>query len=52
VRLPLRKLSPDRLRAAVRDATAMRSGAERIARAFDAAGGATAAADALEEIIR
>ena len=47
-RLPARRLRPDRLRAKVREAVACRPGAERIARAFAAAGGASAAADAFE----
>jgi MGT family glycosyltransferase len=51
VRLPARKLSPERLRAAVRQAIARRSGAERIAAAFAAAGGAPAAAAALEDLL-
>jgi len=50
VRLHHKRLSPRRLRAAVRAATAKRTGAERIARAFAAAGGASAAADAVEEL--
>ena len=51
VRLPARKLSPDRLRDAVRRAIELRPGAERIAAAFAAAGGAVAAADELEALI-
>jgi UDP:flavonoid glycosyltransferase YjiC (YdhE family) len=51
VRLPLCKLTADRLRAAVRMAMRRRSGAERLARAFAHAGGTTAAADALEELL-
>lgn len=47
-RLPSRKLSPDRLRQKVREAIGLRHGAERIKSAFEAAGGATAAADAFE----
>ena len=50
VRLPARKLTPARLRAAVREAMKLRPGAERIAAAFAAAGGPTAAADALEQL--
>ena len=50
VRLPARKLSAERLRTAVHDAIGMRPGAERIAAAFRAAGGAPAAADALERL--
>jgi MGT family glycosyltransferase len=52
VRLPARKLTPTRLRTAVRDAIKLQPGAERIAAAFAAAGGAPAAADALEELTR
>jgi UDP:flavonoid glycosyltransferase YjiC (YdhE family) len=48
VRLPARKLNAGRLRAAVHDAIVLRPGAERVATAFRAAGGASAAADALE----
>ena len=50
VRLPLRNLSPARLRAAVRAAMELRPGAQRVARAFASAGGAAEAADALEEL--
>lgn len=48
VRLVPRQLRPDRLRQAVHRAIELRPGAERIAAAFRAAGGATAAADAIE----
>jgi MGT family glycosyltransferase len=51
VRLPAPKLRADRLRAAVRDATGMRAGAKRVADGFAAAGGAVAAADAIEELL-
>lgn len=47
-RLPAARLRPDRLRAAVRGAMGKKSGAGRIAAAFAAAGGPSAAADALE----
>jgi len=47
-RLPAALLSPRRLRARVRGAIARRDGAERVAAAFRAAGGAVAAADAFE----
>jgi UDP:flavonoid glycosyltransferase YjiC (YdhE family) len=47
-RLPATRLSPERLRAKVRAASARRPGAEAIARAYRAAGGAVAAADAVE----
>ncbi|HET6918851.1 MAG TPA: nucleotide disphospho-sugar-binding domain-containing protein [Jiangellaceae bacterium] len=45
-RLPASRLRPDRLRAAVREAMDRAEGAKRVAEAFAAAGGATAAADA------
>src|SRR6201999_751864 len=48
-RLPARRLNAQRLRAKVRAATNCRSGANRIASAFHSAGGATAAADAIEQ---
>jgi UDP:flavonoid glycosyltransferase YjiC (YdhE family) len=51
VRLPARKLTPERLRNAVRRAIQLRPGAERIAAAFAAAGGAVAAANELEALI-
>jgi UDP:flavonoid glycosyltransferase YjiC (YdhE family) len=51
VRLPAPKLRADRLRAGVRDATGMRAGAKRVADGFAAAGGAVAAADAIEELL-
>lgn len=47
-RLPRRKLSPERLRRGVKDAMAMRAGAARVAEGYAAAGGASAAADAIE----
>jgi UDP:flavonoid glycosyltransferase YjiC (YdhE family) len=47
-RLPAKKLSPERLRAKVREAIAKRAGAERIAEAFARAGGPVAAADEFE----
>ncbi len=46
-RLVARRLSPSRLRAAVREATSRADGARRIAESFRAAGGAPAAVDAL-----
>jgi hypothetical protein len=52
VRLPARKLTPDRLRTAVRDAINLRPGAQGIAAAFAAAGGPIAAAEALETLAR
>jgi MGT family glycosyltransferase len=47
-RLPASRLSPDRLRAKVREAMTMREGARRIQEAFAAAGGPPAAADVLQ----
>ena len=52
VRLPARKLNGPRLREAVRDAIDFKAGAEQIAAAFAAAGGPSAAADALETLAR
>lgn len=46
--LPSKKLTPDRLRAKVKEAMARADGAKRIAAAFQAAGGPSAAADAFE----
>lgn len=50
--LPARRLSPDRLRAAVTEAIDHSAGARRIADAFAAAGGPAAAADAFEDLLR
>jgi MGT family glycosyltransferase len=50
-RLPASRLRPDRLRVAVREALTKKTGAERIASAFAAAGGPRAAVDALEELL-
>ncbi|MGH2788233.1 MAG: glycosyltransferase [Actinomycetota bacterium] len=50
-RLPAKKLRPDRLRAAVRDAIGCREGARRIAQAYRDAGGPHAAADGIEDLI-
>jgi MGT family glycosyltransferase len=47
-RLPASRLRPDRLRAKVREAMAKAEGARPLAAAFAAAGGASAAADAVE----
>jgi MGT family glycosyltransferase len=47
-RLPASRLRPDRLRAKVREAMTKTEGARRVAAAFAAAGGASAAADAFE----
>jgi UDP:flavonoid glycosyltransferase YjiC (YdhE family) len=52
VRLPRRRLSPERLRDGVRRAVRLAPGARRVAAAFAAAGGPTAAADALEGLLR
>ena len=51
VRLPAQKLTPDRLREAVRRAIELRPGAERIASAFAAAGGAQAAVQVIEGLL-
>jgi MGT family glycosyltransferase len=50
-RLPAGRLTPDRLRAKVREAITMRSGASRVAAGFAATGGALAAADAFEALL-
>ncbi len=50
-RLHHRRLTPDRLRNAVRATIRMRLGAQRVAEAFTQAGGARAAADAVEELL-
>jgi MGT family glycosyltransferase len=47
-RLPASRLNPERLRKKVRDAMAMTEGAQRIAAAYTATGGARTAADAFE----
>jgi MGT family glycosyltransferase len=47
-RLPANRLTPERLRDKVREAIGLADGAGRIAAAFKAAGGASAAADAIE----
>lgn len=52
VRVPAGRLTPQHLRASVKRAMRMTAGAERIAAAFAAAGGAPAAADALEGLDR
>jgi MGT family glycosyltransferase len=51
VRLHHKRLTPKRLRRAVRRAIGKRSGAERVANAFAAAGGSSAAADVVEELL-
>lgn len=50
-RLPAKKLRPDRLRAAVREAIEAREGARRIAQAYRDAGGPQAAADCIEDLL-
>jgi MGT family glycosyltransferase len=50
-RLPARRLGPKRLRAAVTEALRRRTGAQRVAEGYRAAGGAIAAANAIEELI-
>ncbi len=50
VRLMPRRLTPERLAEAVQAAVDMRAGAQRVAQAFASAGGATAAADAIEAL--
>ncbi len=50
VRIAPRRLTPERLAAAVREAIGMRAGAQRVSRAYAAAGGATTAADAIEAL--
>jgi UDP:flavonoid glycosyltransferase YjiC (YdhE family) len=50
VRLSPRRLTPERLADAVRTAIGCREGAQRVSRAYAAAGGATAAAEAIEAI--
>jgi UDP:flavonoid glycosyltransferase YjiC (YdhE family) len=49
VRIPAGDLSVDHLRAGVQQTIGCRAGAERVAKAFAAAGGATAAAAAVEQ---
>jgi MGT family glycosyltransferase len=49
--LPARRLRPDRLRAAVAAATSRGPGAERVAAAFQAAGGPARAATELEQLL-
>ncbi len=52
VRLSPRRLSPKRLHDAVQSAMQCREGAQRVSRAYTAAGGASAAADAMEAITK
>jgi Glycosyltransferase family 28 C-terminal domain len=49
-RLPARRLTPDRLRAKIREAMTKRVGANRVADGFAATGGPTTAAEAIEEL--
>jgi MGT family glycosyltransferase len=49
--LPAKRLRPERLRSAVKGAIARREGAERVRDAFARAGGAEAAASALESLL-
>lgn len=51
VMLPGRRLTPARLKAAVHRAIQCKPGAERVAQAFRQAGGAPAAADAIEDLL-
>lgn len=51
VMVPRAKLTPERLREAVRDARTKRPAAERIAEAFAAAGGAERAVELIEELL-
>lgn len=51
-RLPAHRLSPDRLRAAVREAMTKTAGARRVADGFAATGGAQTAAEAFEALAR
>ena len=52
VRLSRKKLTPEKLRAAVHDALTKKEGARRVAAGYAASGGAAAGADALEELLR
>ena len=52
VRLPPRRLTPGRLLDAVHNAMECRGGAQRVSRAYTAAGGASAAADAIVAIAK
>lgn len=51
-RLPAARLRPARLRRAVREAMARADGARRVAAGYEAAGGAPAAAGAIEDLLR
>lgn len=50
-RLPAKKVTPERLRDAVREAATKQPGAARVAKGFAAAGGAAAGADAAEALL-
>ena len=50
-RLPARRLTPERLRGAVREALRRNTGAQRVAAGYRAAGGAVAAADAIVGLV-
>lgn len=50
-RLPARRLTPDRLRAKIREAMTKHEGANRVADGFAATGGPSAAAHAIEELL-
>jgi UDP:flavonoid glycosyltransferase YjiC (YdhE family) len=50
VRLSPKRVTPERLAGAVRTAMEQRAGAQRVSRAYKAAGGAAAAADAIETL--
>jgi UDP:flavonoid glycosyltransferase YjiC (YdhE family) len=50
-RLPVKRLTRERLRSKIREATEMRAGARRVAEGFARAGGAVAAANAFEELL-
>lgn len=51
VRISPRRLTPERLAAAVREAIGMRAGAQRVSGAYADAGGAVAAAEAIEALV-
>lgn len=50
-RLPARRLTPDRLRAKIREAMSRGQGAKRVADGFAATGGPAAAAEAIDELL-
>jgi MGT family glycosyltransferase len=50
-RLPARRLTPERLRAKIREAMTKREGAQRVAEGFAATGGPAAGAAAIEELL-